>query len=101
MHCYFCCHIAENIKSAFIDAAIVMKLLHVTNAYRPAKFEAYMTDIRAVTLEAFNYIEAIGRKCWVNAFIEGRWYDMLTSNVTECTNRLLKGHKSSPYNKTS
>lgn len=49
-----------------------------------------MTDIRAVSLEAFNYIEVIGQHRWANAYIEGRRYDMLSSNAAECTNNLLR-----------
>ena len=61
MHCYCCRHIAKNIKAAFSDGAIVMKFWHAVKSYRPYKYEAYMTDIRAVRQEAFNYIDAIGR----------------------------------------
>lgn len=63
-HCYFCRHTTENIESVFINASIVMKFWHVTNTYRHAECEAYITDIRIVTLEAFNYIGATGRKHW-------------------------------------
>ena len=49
-----------------------------------------MTDIRAVSQEGFSYIEAIWRQRWANAYVQGRRYDMLTSNATESTNSLLK-----------
>ncbi|XXG58946.1 hypothetical protein AAC387_Pa04g1122 [Persea americana] len=54
------------------------------------QYKAYMTDICVVSQEAFNYIDAIGRQRWANAYMEGYRYDMLTSNATECTNSLLK-----------
>lgn len=31
------------------------------------------------------------RQRWANAFIETKRYDMLTSNIAECTNSLFKG----------
>lgn len=99
MHCYCCRHIAENIKAAFSDGAIVMKFWRAATSYRPCEYEAYMTDIRAVSQEAFNYIDAIGRQRWANAYIEGRRYDMLTSNAAECTNSLLKDTRVLPITK--
>ena len=58
-----------------------------------------MMDIRAVSQEAFNYIEAIGRQHWVNAFVEGHRYDMITSNAGECTNSLLRDIRVMPITK--
>lgn len=49
-----------------------------------------MTDICAVSQEGFSCIKAIGRQRWANAYVQGRRYDMLTSNAAECTNNLLK-----------
>ena len=49
-----------------------------------------MEDIRAVSQDAYNYIHAFGRQHWANAFVEGRRFDMLTSNAAECTNSILK-----------
>ena len=49
VHCYFCCHIAKNIKEAFNDKAIMMKFWHATKSYRPYEYEACMTDICVVS----------------------------------------------------
>lgn len=59
MHYYCCLHIVENIKTAFSDGAIVVKFWLATKSYRPYEYETYMTDIRAISQEAFNYIDAI------------------------------------------
>lgn len=49
-----------------------------------------MQHIRVVDVHAYNYICAFGRKHWVNTFVEEQQYDILTNNVVECTNSLLK-----------
>ena len=67
MYCYYCRQIAKNIKDAFSDRVIVMKFWRATKSYRRYEYEAYITDIRAVSQEAFNYIEEIGRRHWANA----------------------------------
>ncbi|RWR87935.1 hypothetical protein CKAN_01689900 [Cinnamomum micranthum f. kanehirae] len=89
-HCYCCHHIAENIKSVFSDFAIVMKFWRAAKAYRPCEFEACMNDILVVDQGAYNYINAIGKEHWSNAYVEGQRYEMLNSNAAECTNSLLK-----------
>ena len=41
----------------------------------------------------------LGGNGGANAYIEGRRYDMLTSNVAECTNSLLKDTRVLPITK--
>eukprot|EP00268_Persea_americana_P069513 TRINITY_DN98887_c0_g1_i1.p1 TRINITY_DN98887_c0_g1~~TRINITY_DN98887_c0_g1_i1.p1 ORF type:complete len:106 (-),score=6.26 TRINITY_DN98887_c0_g1_i1:26-343(-) len=49
-----------------------------------------MAEIRDLDEGAFKWIEDIGPHHWANAFVERRRYDMITTNVVECTNSLLK-----------
>lgn len=49
-----------------------------------------MDIIRRITIDAYNYIMDIDKWRWANAFVEGCQYDMLTTNLTESTNILLK-----------
>ena len=49
-----------------------------------------MTKIKSIDVRAHEYINVIGRQHWANAFIEGQRYDMLTKNIAENTNNLLK-----------
>ena len=55
-----------------------------------------MEVIRVVSQDAYNYIHGFGRRHWANAFVEGRRYNMLTSNVAECTNSMLKDTRALP-----
>ena len=99
-HHYYCCrHIAENIRTRFKDDVIVKKFWFAAKSYRPCEYEAHMHDIRAVNEEAYNYIHGIGRQHWANAFVEGRQYDMLTQNIVECLNSLLKHNRELPITK--
>ena len=58
-----------------------------------------LTDIRVVSQDVFNYIYEIGWDHSANAYIQGRRYEMLTSNVAECTNSLLRDIKVLPITK--
>ena len=60
---------------------------------------AFLNDIRDVGISAFNYIKAIGKDHWSNAFVEGCRYDIFTSNAVECTNSLLKDTRMLPLTK--
>ena len=84
---------------AFSDAVIVAKFWRAAKANRPFEYDAYMTDIRAIIQEAFTYIDSIRRQHWVDAYVDGRRYDMLTSNTEECTNGLLKDTRVLPITK--
>ena len=98
-HCYCSRHIAQNIRSRFKDDGIVKKFWLTAKSYRPCEYEAHMNDIKAVNLDAYNYIHAIGRQHWFNAFVEGRRYDMLTQNIAECLNSLMKHNRELPISK--
>ena len=58
-HCYYCRHIAG--RSRFKDDGIVKKLWLAVKSYRPCEYETRVNDIKAVNLDAYNYIHAIGR----------------------------------------
>ena len=73
-----------------------MKFSCAAKAYRACEHEAYMEDIKAVNVEAYNYIYAFGRQYWANAFVKGGRYDMLTSNAFECANSMLKDIRALP-----
>ena len=45
----------------------------------PFEYDAYMIDIRAVSQDAFTYIDSIGRQHWADAYVDRQRYDMLTS----------------------
>ena len=67
--------------------------------FRACKYEKEMADIRIVSEEAYKYIDNIPKEQWANAFVRGRRYDMLTQNIAECTNALLKEVREFPIAK--
>ena len=58
-----------------------------------------MNDILDVDQVVHTYINAIGKQHWSNAYVEGRRCDMITNNVAECTNVLLKAIRVLPITK--
>lgn len=83
----------------FKDSAIVQKFYYAIKEYKPCEYEAFFNDILDVDVSAYNYIEAIRREYWSNAFVKGCCYDMLTNNPAECTNNLLKDISMLPVTK--
>ena len=71
-HCYCCRHLVGSIKSRFSDSAIVIKFWCAAKAYKACEHDAFMEDIKAVNIEAYNYIHAFGRQHWANAYVECR-----------------------------
>eukprot|EP00268_Persea_americana_P040560 TRINITY_DN40300_c0_g1_i6.p1 TRINITY_DN40300_c0_g1~~TRINITY_DN40300_c0_g1_i6.p1 ORF type:complete len:742 (-),score=94.17 TRINITY_DN40300_c0_g1_i6:207-2432(-) len=98
-HCYCVRHISQNLHSVFKDDGIVAKFWNAARAYKPFEYERHMNDIRNISEEAHTWIEEIGKQYWANAFVEGRRYDMLTTNIDEFTNSLLKDVKELPITK--
>ena len=98
-HCFWCHHIAENIKAAFNNHDIIRKFWKTARAYRPYEYEVYMNEIRSVDERAFQHITLIGCQYWTTTFVHGWRYDMLTSNAAKCTNSLPKDIRVLPITK--
>ena len=77
----------------------MVKFWNAARAYRQVEYKRYMAEIRDLDEGAFKWIKDIGLHHWANAFVEGRWYDMITTNVVECMNSLLKEAREYPITK--
>lgn len=58
-----------------------------------------MEGVGNISEEAHAYISAIDRRRWANAFVEGHRYDIITTNIAECTNNLVKEIRELPITK--
>ena len=63
---------------------------------RVCEYENYMAEIRSIDVGAHDYIGVISGQHRANAFIDGKRYDMLTTNIAESTNSLLKDIRELP-----
>ncbi|XXG77428.1 hypothetical protein AAC387_Pa08g1582 [Persea americana] len=95
-HCYCCRHISQNIQAKFKNYGIAMKFWRAVHTTRSCEYENYMAEIRSIDVGAHDYISAIGSQHWANAFIDRKCYDMLTTNIAESTNSLLKDIRELP-----
>ena len=55
-----------------------------------------MTKIGRINLEAQQWLEAIPLKIWAISHDEGRRYGIMTTNMSEVFNNVLKGARSLP-----
>ena len=62
----------------------------------PCEYEAFIEDIKVISQDAYNYIHGFGLQHWANTFVEGRRYNMLTSNAAEYTSSMLKDTRALP-----
>ena len=61
-----------------------------THAYRPIKFTQYMNVIHSVSLNVHKYFTDVGYEKWGHSHFEGRHYGIMTTNITESVNSVLK-----------
>ena len=67
--------------------------------YRPIKFTQYMNAIRSVSLNVHQYLTDAGYEKWARSFFEGRRYGIMTTNIAESMNSVLKEARSLPIHK--
>ena len=60
------------------------------------KFNKHMTTIRRINAEAQQWLEAIPFQLWALSHDEGRRYGIMTTNMLEVFNSVLKGARSLP-----
>jgi len=66
------------------------------SANQVRKFEATLELIRDVKPAAYTYLKAEDKQKWTLAHDEGRQYGVMTTNLSECFNGVLKGARSLP-----
>ena len=89
-------HLASNFMTRFKDKLLKNLVCRVVLASTEHKFNKHMTIIRRINVEAQQWLEAIPFQLWAISHDEGRRYGIMTTNMSEVFNSVLKGARSLP-----
>ena len=83
-------HFASNFITRFKDKLLKNLVCRATLASTECKFNKHMNKIGRINSEALQWLEAIPFQLWVHSHDEGRRYGLMTTNISEVFNSVLK-----------
>ena len=89
-------HLASNFMTCFKDKLLKNLVCRAASATKQHKFNRQMTIIRRINSKAQQWLEAIPLEMWALAHDGGRRYGIMTTNMSEGFNSVLKGACSLP-----
>ena len=89
-------HLASNFMTRFKDKILKNLVCKAALASTKRKFNKHMTTIGRINSEALQRLEAIPFQLWTLSHDEGRRYGIMTTNISEVFNNVLKGACSLP-----
>ncbi|KAL5566890.1 hypothetical protein UlMin_030054 [Ulmus minor] len=82
-------HLLHNIKNKFRGISVDMLYYRCAKAYRLCEFTCLMNALTLVQLRLEPYLQEVGYEMWSRAYSEGRRYNIMTTNISECINAIL------------
>ncbi|KAL6560408.1 hypothetical protein OROGR_003967 [Orobanche gracilis] len=95
-HRYCIRHLASNFNNKFHDKTLKNLLWWAANENQIRKFEKRMETIEKLNPEARKWLDAIPKEKWALAHDGGRRYGIMTTNLSEVFNSVLKGARCLP-----
>ena len=89
-------HLASNFMTRFKDKPLKNLVCRTSLASTERKFNNHMTKIGRINSEAQKWLEAIPFQLWELSHDGGRRYGIMTTNMSEVFNSVLKGARSLP-----
>ncbi|XP_019237441.1 PREDICTED: uncharacterized protein LOC109217628 [Nicotiana attenuata] len=88
--------IAKNLKQRRVRNTVINLFQSAARVYLQSEFDDFMSQIAAVDKKTFNYLmeEPPGR--WARSHCPRRRYDMLTTNIVESMNNVLRRSRELP-----
>ena len=90
------CHLANNFMTCFKDKLLKNLVCRAALATRQCKFNKHMAIIRRINFEAQQWLEAIPLELWALSHDRGQRYRIITTNMSEVFNNVLKGAPNLP-----
>ena len=89
-------HLASNFMTQFKDKVLKKLACIAALVSTQRKFNKHMTIIWRINSEALQWLEAIPFQLWALSLDGGRRYGIMTTNISEVFNNVLKGAHSLP-----
>ena len=90
-------HLSQNVKLHFgKNKHVHMAFYQAAKAYLPIDFEVHMRKLEAINIRAHQYVMEASPEKWARAFFPGNRYSIMTTNIAECMNAVLRDARSLP-----
>ncbi|KAL0397854.1 UNVERIFIED_CONTAM: hypothetical protein Scaly_0233800 [Sesamum calycinum] len=89
-------HVCSNFNKKFNNIRLKDLCWRAGAEVNARKFERIMTEIRELNEEAYNWLEMIDKTQWTLSHDSGWRTGILTTNMSECVNGVLKGARRLP-----
>ena len=86
-----CCavHLERNVKVRWARYGIPGLVRKAARAFNVGQFKAHYNEIRARSGSCFQYLEAIPKEHWTQAYCPAKRYNIMSSNIAEALNAAL------------
>ncbi|KAK4407914.1 hypothetical protein Sango_0372400 [Sesamum angolense] len=96
VHRYCLRHVCSNFNSIIKNVVLKDLCWQAGSEYQLRKFNRIMEEIKKQSVKAFAYLDQINKEKWT-ASLDGGWRcGILTTNMSECINGVLKGARRLP-----
>ncbi|XP_038891569.1 uncharacterized protein LOC120080959 [Benincasa hispida] len=95
-YCVCLRHLLQNMKLIYKDSLIDDIYYSCAKAYTIDKFEFYMKWMESIYPTIREYLSKVGFEKWACAHSRRRRYNMMTTNIFECLNNILKEPREFP-----
>ncbi|XP_016651065.1 PREDICTED: uncharacterized protein LOC107881569 [Prunus mume] len=89
-------HISQNLKNHFKHGRAHSLYFRAAKAYRILEFDCHMVQIYNVDPHLGNYLHAAGYEKWAHAYFNGKRYNLMTTNIAECLNPIIRDARKLP-----
>ncbi|KAL0370732.1 UNVERIFIED_CONTAM: hypothetical protein Sangu_0391300 [Sesamum angustifolium] len=96
VHRYCLRHVCSNFNSTIKNVVLKDLCWQAGSEYQLRKFNHIMNEIKKQDVKAFAYLDAINKEKWTASHDGGWRCGILTTNMSECINEVLKGARRLP-----
>ena len=90
-------HLSCNVKLHFgKNKHVHMAFYQAAKAYLNVDFEKHMRQLEAIDIRAHQYVMEASPEKWARSFFPGNRYSIMTTNIAECMNAVLRDARSLP-----
>ena len=95
-HCACILHLKRNFRTYFKDKHLGYLVGKAARAYKLSEFYTSFNEIKRVNASCAEYLIGIGFEHWARSHFEGNRYNIMTSNVAETWNSVLREAREYP-----
>lgn len=95
-HCVCIVHLKRNIRSNFKGRHLEFLVAKAARTFRLQEFEATFNEIKTISPSCAEYLLEIGLQHWARSHFQGRRYNVMTSNLAESWNGVLREAREFP-----